>query len=62
MTNVDALVQWTMNFTLAEIGIRFPVHRARDIAIREQLSVYRDFPVSKPFAPIWINEIARRLG
>jgi 3-methyladenine DNA glycosylase AlkD len=57
-------VQWTMNFCLAGIGIHFPKHRKRAIAIGERLGVYRDYPVSKgctsPFAPIWINEMVRR--
>lgn len=59
-------VQWTMNACLAEIGIRFPKHRKRAIAIGEKLGVYRDYPCSKgctsPFAPIWINEMVRRQG
>lgn len=58
--------QWTMNTTLAEIGIHFPEQRSRAIAIGEALGVYRNYPVSKgctsPFAPIWINEIVRRQG
>jgi 3-methyladenine DNA glycosylase AlkD len=57
-------VQWTMNFCLAGIGIHFPKHRKRALAIGETLGVYRDYPVSKgctsPFAPIWINEMVRR--
>lgn len=57
-------VQWTMNSTLANIGIRFPEYRSRALAIGEQLGIYRDYPVSKgctsPFAPIWINEMVRR--
>ncbi|MNS79954.1 hypothetical protein D3C72_1136200 [compost metagenome] len=57
-------VQWTMNSTLATIGINFPEHRKRAIEIGERLSVYRDYPVSKgctsPFAPIWINEMVGR--
>ncbi len=57
-------VQWTMNFCLAGIGIHFPKHRKRAIAIGEKLGIYRDYPVSKgctsPFAPIWINEMVRR--
>lgn len=52
-------VQWTMNNTLAGIGIHFPKQRKRAIAIGEQLGIYRDWPVSKgcvsPFAPTWIN-------
>jgi 3-methyladenine DNA glycosylase AlkD len=59
-------VQWTMNMCLAEIGIHFPKHRKRAIAIGEQLGIYRDYPVSKgctsPFAPIWINHMVSRQG
>lgn len=59
-------VQWTMNNCLAGIGIHFPEHRKRAIAIGEALGIYRDYPVSKgctsPFAPIWINEMVRRQG
>jgi len=59
-------VHWTMNSCLATIGIHFPKHRKRAIAIGEQLGIYRDYPVSKgctsPFAPIWINEMVRRQG
>jgi 3-methyladenine DNA glycosylase AlkD len=62
--NAASEVQWTMNFCLAGIGIHFPKHRKRAIAIGEKLGVYRDYPVSKgctsPFAPIWINEMVRR--
>jgi 3-methyladenine DNA glycosylase AlkD len=58
--------QWTMNSCLAGIGIHHPKLRKRALAIGERLGVYRDFPVSKgctsPFAPIWINEMARRQG
>lgn len=57
-------VQWTMNSTLAQIGINFPQYRKQALAIGEQLGIYRDYPVSKgctsPFAPIWINEMVRR--
>ncbi len=57
-------VQWTMNSCLAGIGIHFPEHRERALAIGEKLGIYRDYPVSKgctsPFAPIWINEMVRR--
>lgn len=62
----DPAVQWTMNTCLAGIGIHFPEHRARAIAIGERLGIYRDYPVSKgctsPFAPIWIDEMVRRQG
>jgi 3-methyladenine DNA glycosylase AlkD len=66
MGNAVPEVQWTMNFCLAGIGIHFPKHRKRAIAIGEKLGIYRDYPVSKgctsPFAPIWINEMVRRQG
>ena len=64
MGNADPVVQWTMNSTLAEIGIHFPKLRKRAIAIGEALGIYRDYPVSKgctsPFAPIWINFMVNR--
>lgn len=66
MGNADPAAQWTMNACLAGIGIHFPKHRKRAIAIGEKLGIYRDYPVSKgctsPFAPIWINEMVRRQG
>lgn len=59
-------VQWTMNNTLAAIGINVPEMRERAIAVGERLGIYRDYPVSKgctsPFAPIWIDEMVRRQG
>jgi len=66
MGDAAAEEQWTMNACLATIGIHFPKHRKRAIAIGETLGVYRDYPVSKgctsPFAPIWINEMVKRQG
>jgi 3-methyladenine DNA glycosylase AlkD len=56
--------KWTMNNTLAGIGIHHPEHRARALAIGEALGVYRDYPTPRgctsPFAPIWIGEMVRR--
>lgn len=64
MDKADNLVQWTMNFSLAEIGINYPEHRDRALAVGERLGIYRDYPVSKgctsPFAPLWINEMVSR--
>ena len=55
-----------MNCSLAEIGIHFPDHRKRALAIGETLGIYRAYPVSKgctsPFAPIWINAMVSRQG
>ncbi len=66
MADARPEVQWTMNNTLATIGIHFPKHRKRAIAIGEKLGIYRDYPVSKgctsPFAPIWINFMVSRQG
>jgi 3-methyladenine DNA glycosylase AlkD len=66
MEDADPIVQWTMNSTLAEIGIHFPKLRKRAIAIGETLGIYRDYPVSKgctsPFAPIWIDFMVSRQG
>ncbi len=59
-------VRWTMNTTLAAIGIHHPAHRARAIEIGERLGVYRDYPTPKgctsPFVPLWIGEMVRRAG
>jgi 3-methyladenine DNA glycosylase AlkD len=64
MAKADPAEQWTMNNTLAGIGIHHPKHRKRALAIGEKLGVYRDYPVSKgctsPFAPIWINYMVER--
>ena len=64
MADADPVVQWTMNSTLAEIGIHFPKLRKRAIAIGQKLGIYRDYPVSKgctsPFAPIWIDAMVSR--
>lgn len=66
MPKAPTEVQWTMNTTLAMIGINNEKLRKRAIEIGEKLGVYRDYPVSKgctsPFAPIWINEMVKRKG
>lgn len=58
--------QWTMNETLAQIGIHHPQLRARALEIGHRLQVLADYPTApgctSPFAPIWINEIVRRRG
>ena len=66
LASADPAEQWTMNNTLAGIGIHHAKFRKRALAIGEKLGVYRDYPVSKgctsPFAPSWINEMVRREG
>jgi 3-methyladenine DNA glycosylase AlkD len=57
-------VQWTMNNTLAAIGIHHPGLRKRAIAIGEKIGLYRDWPVSKgctpPYVPVWVEAMAKR--
>ncbi len=64
LANATPESQWTMNNTLAAIGIHIPALRSRAIAIGEKLGIYRDYPVPKgctsPFAPIWINAMVAR--
>jgi 3-methyladenine DNA glycosylase AlkD len=59
-------VQWTMNNTLAAIGIHHPKLRKRAIAIGEKIGLYRDWPVSKgctiPYIPVWVAEMVKRQG
>ena len=44
-------VQWTMNNTLAAIGIHHPKRRKRAIAIGEKIGLYHDWLVSKGCTP-----------
>lgn len=59
-------VQWTMNNTLAAIGIHHPEHRERALAIGEKIGLYRDWPVSKgctpPYVPVWVDYMVKRQG
>ena len=66
MSTAAPEAQWTMNFSLVEIGVNHPEHRLRAIEIGEKLGVYSDYPEKKgctsPFAPIWIKEMVSRQG
>jgi len=59
-------LQWAMNYTLAQIGIEHPDHRARAIDIGERLEVLKDYPTppncTSPFAPAWISAMVGRRG
>ena len=59
-------VQWTMNNTLAAIGIHHPEHRQRAVALGEKFGLYRDWPVSKgciiPYVPVWVEAMVKRQG
>lgn len=58
-------LQWSMNHTLAEIGISNPWLRPRAIDIGERLEVLKDYPTApgciSPYAPIWISEMSKRV-
>ncbi len=64
MGDAPAGQQWSMNETLAHIGIHHPEYRPRALAIGEALQVLADYPTppgcTSPFAPVWINEMVRR--
>jgi 3-methyladenine DNA glycosylase AlkD len=57
-------LQWSMNTTLARIGIHHANLRARAIAIGQRLEVLKDYPTppncTSPYAPAWINEMVGR--
>ena len=59
-------VQWTMNNTLAAIGIHYPKHRERVLAIGEKIGLYSDWPVSKgctpSYVPVWVEAMVKRQG
>ena len=59
-------VQWTMNNTLAAIGIHHAKLRKRAVGIGETIGLYRDWPVSKgctpPYVPVWVEEMVKRKG
>ena len=64
MKAAPSRLQWSMNETLANIGIHHPPLRARALEIGERLQVLADYPTppgcTSPFAPLWIGEIVRR--
>ncbi len=66
MARAASEAQWTMNICLVEIGVHFPAHRKRALAIAEKLGIYRDYPVPKgctsPFAPMWIAKMVSQQG
>lgn len=66
MKDAPARPQWSMNETLAQIGIHHPHLRERALAIGDRLQVLADYPTApgctSPFAPIWIGEMVRRAG
>ena len=57
-------VQWTMNNTLAAIGIHAPKLRQRAITLGEKIGLYQDWPVSKgciiPYVPVWVAAMVKR--
>ncbi|SDB83572.1 3-methyladenine DNA glycosylase AlkD [Raineyella antarctica] len=57
-------LQWAMNETLGNIGIEYPEHRDRVLAIGERLEVLKDYPTppncTSPYVPLWVAEMVRR--
>jgi len=66
MSKAKPEVQWTMNNTLAAIGIKHAKHRKRAIAIGEKIGLYKDWPVSKgctpPYVPVWVEVTVKGKG
>ncbi len=52
-------VQWAMNFTAGQIGVREPAHRSRCVALGEKFGLYKDDPVSKGCTPNYLPEFIR---
>ncbi|MDQ5851771.1 MAG: DNA alkylation repair protein [Chloroflexota bacterium] len=61
MVSADAMVQETMNWCAAQIGIVDAGLRGRCIQLGERLGLYQDYPVSKgctsPYLPVWIESV-----
>lgn len=64
MPKAKSEVQWTMNNTLAAIGIHHPKLRKRAVAIGEKIGLYRDWPAAKgciiPYVPVWVEAMTKR--
>jgi 3-methyladenine DNA glycosylase AlkD len=61
MAGADEMVQETMNWCAAQIGIEDEGLRGRCIQLGERLTLYKNYPVSKgctsPYLPIWIGSV-----
>ena len=57
----EEMVQENMNWCAAQIGIADEKLHSRCVRLRENLGLYKDYPVSKgctsPYLPIWIESI-----
>ncbi|MGN7149553.1 DNA alkylation repair protein [Arthrobacter sp. SAFR-179] len=64
MKDAPGRLQWSMNTTLARIGIEHAHLRVRALDIGERLGVLKDYPTppncTSPYAPAWINEMVSR--
>ena len=58
--------KWTMNNTLAAIGVKHANRRKRAIAIGEKIGLYKDWPMSKgctiPYVPVCVDAIVNVKG
>lgn len=61
MAGADAMVQETMNWCAAQIGVADESLRGRCAHLGERLDLNKDYPVSKgctsPYLPIWIEGV-----
>lgn len=59
MPGASPEARWTMNNTLAAIGIKHEDHRSRAVAIGEAIGLYKDWPAAKgctiPYVPVWVD-------
>ena len=64
MKDAPGRLQWSMNTTLARIGIEHAPLRSRALDIGQRLGVLKDYPTppncTSPYAPAWINEMVSR--
>ena len=64
MEGAPAMVQWTMNWAAAHIGIYHPGLRPRCLALGTRLGLYINYPTPKgctsPYLPTWIEAIVAR--
>ena len=52
-------VQWAMNFTAGQIGVREPEFRDECIALGEKLGLYKGLPVAKGCTPHYLPEFIK---
>ena len=54
MAKEEPEVQWAMNFTAGQIGVRQPEYRSRCIALGERIGLYKDEVVARGCTPSYL--------